>query len=186
MTSDCIFLHRNHWMPPHDWSAACRKLNTSLSSWLTSVHQLCTERRTTGRGWIWQAEGCSPQPEREVRQLKEVHLTPLTSAEAHVSQHQGPCTIRRGNIHPQRLVSQVFCPLCAFISFHVTAPGLTHFPGCLPTTSAIFPFHTSTLRPAQFDRDFLVKLARVVLLGCDAFFRWDLIISLFKCLNIYT
>lgn len=32
---------------------------------LTSVHPLCTRKRTTGQGWIWPAEGCNLQPEKE-------------------------------------------------------------------------------------------------------------------------
>lgn len=90
-------------------------IQTVIIMWLTSVHQPCTGRRPTGRGWIWQAEEYSLQPEREARELKEVHLTPLTSAEAQASDGKlTPLTKRvkslsegqRGETHPKILISE--------------------------------------------------------------------------------
>lgn len=82
---------------------------------LTSVRPRCTETRTTGRGWIWPAAGCSQQPAREATQHREVQLSP-----AYVRPGSGfsgkltPWTCKQqdwkgikssGNIHRQTLES---------------------------------------------------------------------------------
>lgn len=67
-----------------------RSFNDTRVMWvfgrLTSVRPLCTRTRTTGRGWIWPAGGCSLQPGRELRQREEgLSLRPLASTWAQAS-----------------------------------------------------------------------------------------------------
>ena len=111
--------------------------------WLTSVHQPCTERRPTGQGWIWQAEEYSLQPEREARQLKEVHLTPLTSAEVQASDGKlTPLTKRvkylsegqRGETYPKILISEGYFRTKCFVPLSLCLYHYyrkSHFPGYL-------------------------------------------------------
>lgn len=67
-----------HW---NSDTSSCDCFVTTTNSWLrlTSDRPLCTRPRPTGQGWTWQAQECTWQPERDVKQLKEAHLKLLTT-----------------------------------------------------------------------------------------------------------